>query len=49
MIRLLLILITVIHLSGCTLFLETAAGTLAGNLAAEAIKEKRNKINQETK
>ena len=38
MTRLLLILVMLVHLSGCALFWETAAGTLVGNLGSELIK-----------
>ena len=37
--RLLLILVMLVHLSGCALFWETAAGTLVGNLGSELIKQ----------
>ena len=37
--RLLLILVMLVHLSGCSLFWETSAGTLVGNLGSELIKQ----------
>ena len=40
MMRLFLILIMFIQLSGCTIVLETAAGSFIGHLAAELVKDK---------
>ena len=40
MTRLLLILVMLIQLSGCTTVLETAAGTPIGTLSADAVKDK---------
>jgi len=39
MVRIFLIIITAIQLSGCAVFWQTAGGTLVGNLGAEVVKE----------
>ena len=39
MVRIFLIIITAIQLSGCAIFWQTAGGTLVGNLSAEAVKD----------
>ena len=46
MIRLLLIIIMVTQL-GCTIVLETAVGSLIGNIGAEIIKQEFNKEDDE--
>jgi len=42
--RLLLILIAVVQLSGCAAFLETTAGTFVGSMGAEVAKEHLKKL-----
>ena len=39
MVRIFLIIITAIQLSGCAVFWQTAGGTLVGNLGAEVVKD----------
>ena len=47
MIRLLLILIMLIQLSGCAVVLETAAGSFIGGLAVEVVKDKLDKAKKD--
>ena len=47
MVRIFLIIITAIQLSGCAIFWQTAGGTLVGNLSAEVVKDELKKMKDE--
>ena len=49
MTRLLLILVMLVHLSGCAVVLETAAGSFVGGLAVEVVKGKMDEAKDEAK